>query len=390
MYNRAKLYPYTPPAWASNLRSPSVRLKIAQRNTPIHSWRLPRVAESSGLNGEKFQFFIKRDDSTGSSTGGNKIRKLDFILAEALSENDHLEPSKITIVTCGGIQSNHCRATAVAARELGMGCTLFLRSRNIDCDVNALRGVDLRESYTGSLGNILLDKMVGSELQLVGHIPYETGLKPRMERYIEEISRKSEEQRSGFLIPVGGSDYFIGPWGYIDCFDEMLKQNIEGNITDIVLATGSGGTACGIAVANFLTGSKFKIHAFTVCDNKKYFHDHINKVINSLGVTSESGQVPKSEEIISIVDGYKGDGYGLSKPEELEFIDEVSRETGVILDPVYTGKAAYGLVKEVQKNPGQFKGNKIMFLHTGGIFGLYDMRILSKIGSYEKVSSVYR
>ncbi|XP_048744229.1 uncharacterized protein LOC125657593 isoform X2 [Ostrea edulis] len=340
MLSRLKVF--VPPIWAQGLQHiPKFMIPLSHKNNQINSWNLPGVPES-------FHVFLRREDTDGTAIAGNKVRKLEFLLADAVSKNcKH-------VITCGGIQSNHCRITALAARELGMTPHLILRAdvKNVD-DV-------------GCEGNVLLNRMCGAHMYMVPKSsPYHTELNPRMEKLAKAIREKTGEE--SYLIPVGGSNT-VGMFGFLMVFEEM--QSSISDITDIVVTCGSGGTVAGLCIANHLTGSKFKVHAMTVSDDAKYFHNHINETLSELGLTEV-----RSEDILDIIDGYKGRGYGLSTEEELEFIMDTGAKTGVILDPTYTGKAARGLVSELQNNPQRFQGNKILFVHTGGMYGLFDGRI---------------
>eukprot|EP01137_Pigoraptor_chileana_P007453 Opistho-2@53084 len=337
------LYPYVAPEWARHLKCiPSRRLKICQTPTPIREWRLPNVPP-------EFCLHIKRDDLTGSATGGNKIRKLEFLLADAVAQNAK------HIITCGGVQSNHCRATVAAASELGLESHLFLRSKQPDAE-------------PGFDGNLLIDRMLGARLHVVPPQPFKTGLLPQMEALAAKLHLQSGAP--AYLIPVGGSNA-TGFWGYVEAFRELMEQGLTDSFDDIVMACGSGGTACGIAVANALSGAKVAVHAITVCDSQEYFHGHVNETLAELGL----GHQFRSEDILDVVDGYKGKGYALSTDAELAFIVNCARSTGILLDPVYTGKAAFGMVSIMNSDPRRFKGKRVLFIHTGGLFGLYDRRI---------------
>ncbi|XP_014670068.1 PREDICTED: bifunctional D-cysteine desulfhydrase/1-aminocyclopropane-1-carboxylate deaminase, mitochondrial-like [Priapulus caudatus] len=336
--------PYTPPEWARKLQYvPSYKLDLSMHHTPVHKWNIPSI--SGG-----FRLSIKRDDINGGPLSGNKVRKLEFLLADAIYRGfKH-------VITAGGVQSNHCRATAIAARQHGLQPHLFLRSHTqnphmLDC-----------------VGNLFLDRIVGSDIYLIPQRDrYERDIKPKMQRLADEIQRKHGER--SYLIPIGGSDQ-VGLFGYITQFQELIEQGVMNRFDDIVVTIGSGGTACGLAIGNYLTGSKLRIHAICVCDSPVYFHQHISDILDQLGLSGV-----KSEDIINIIDGHKGRGYGISTEEELTFIASVANTTGILLDPVYTGKAARGMVHEFAYNADRFQGNRILFIHTGGIFGLMDGRM---------------
>ncbi|CAH3145905.1 unnamed protein product [Pocillopora meandrina] len=310
----------------------------------------------------------------GFSFNKGKVRKLEFLLADALDKKCD------TIFTCGGIQSNHCRSTAVAARQLGLDCYLFLRSpeqangETLRKLINLLKlSFDLfffmQSKDIGCEGNLFLNKLVGSQIIVVPQLQYKSGLKQMMEKVSEKLK---EQGSSAYLIEVGGSSY-MGMFGYLTAFQEMIDQNVLKNFDDIVVTVDSGGSASGIAIGNYLTGSKLKCHAVNVCDDAAYFYQKINEDLQIGGLDVQA------EELIDIIDGYKGKGYGKSTEEELEDIVEISRTTGIMVDPVYNVKAIRGMLHEMNTNPGRFKGHRILYIHTGGVFGLYDGRMDSLV-----------
>ncbi|CAH3188100.1 unnamed protein product, partial [Porites evermanni] len=303
--------------------------QLAQRNTPIHRWHIPNLPEGFSLS-------IKRDDLTGSTLSGNKVRKLEFLLADALNKKCD------TILTCGGTQSNHCRATALAAKQLGLDCYLFLRSSEKSTDI-------------GCNGNLLLSKMAGSNIIVVPNIRYRPGLKKMIEKMAENLKQQGS---SPYIIEIGASSY-TGMFGYLTAFQEMIEQNVLEDYDDIVVTAGTGGTAADIAIANYLTGSKLKCNAVNVADNAAYYYNIIDEDLRAVGLDVQA------EDIIDIIDGYKGKGYAVSTQHELENIIEISRTTGVLVDPVYNIKAIRGMLTEMKNNPGRFKGKRILYIHTG-------------------------
>ncbi|PFX26631.1 bifunctional D-cysteine desulfhydrase/1-aminocyclopropane-1-carboxylate deaminase, mitochondrial-like [Stylophora pistillata] len=345
--NRAQLHKYEPPNWASSLKSiPKYSIKLAQRNTPIHSWNLPDAPK-------EFSIFIKRDDLTGCALSGNKVRKLEFVLADALDKKCD------TVITCGGLPSNHCRTTAVAAKQLGLNCYLLLRSSNQET-VNV-----------GYKGNRLLSRMAGSNIILVPELKYKSGLKPMMEKMAEKLRQQGS---APYLVEVGGSSY-TGLFGYLTAFQEMMDQNLLVDFDDIVLTVGSGGTAAGIAIANYLTGSKLKCHAVNVYDDDAYVYSKINEELQAAGLPVQA------EDIIDVIGGHHLPGYGRPTQEDLEYVLEISSSTGVFIDPVYNIKAVRGMLAEMNNNPERFQGNRILYIHTGGCFGLFDGKIDSVLTS---------
>ncbi len=328
---------YIPPSWTAGLkRVPQTIVSLAMRPTPVHSWRLPGMNDAD--------LWIKRDDLTGITLSGNKVRKLEFLLAEALTRRADI------VLTCGGIQSNHARATAVAARHLGMDSVLFLRTTATDAD-------------PGLQGNLLLDRLVGAEIRLITPSQY----RERNELMASHAESLRHAGRAPYIIPEGGSNA-TGSWGYIEMIEELIDQSSPGDspFDDIVFACGSGGTAAGLALAVHLSKYPARVHTVNVCDDAAYFHRRVNEILDEAGATA------RSEDALDIIDGYVGIGYARSREDELDLLAAIARESGILLDPVYSGKAAYGLMNEWSANRARFKGNRILFLHTGGLFGLYD------------------
>jgi len=325
---------YAAPEWAAGLSSaPDRVMRLAMRPTPLEKWKLPAA-----------DIWIKRDDLTGCALSGNKVRKLEFLLAEASSAGCD------TVITCGGIQSNHCRATAAAAVAAGMIPHLFLST---DCP----------SADPGLEGNLLLDRLVGAKIHLI--TPEEYLRRDDVMRELAETLRSSG--RRPYIIPEGGSNA-LGAWGYLDAWEEMRLQMERAHleITDAVVACGSGGTAAGMALGAALSGAAVKVHAVNVNRDARYFYDRIGKILRDMGASQ------KAEDILDIMDGHVGLGYAVSTDEELRQIAGVASSTGIILDPVYTGKAFCAMVKELSKNPFRFMGRSILFVHTGGMLGLYE------------------
>lgn len=325
------------------LRIPE-RIELA--NLPTRIEKLSKLSEELGGP----EIYIKRDDYTGTELSGNKVRKLEFALKQAL------EMGCDYVITCGGVQSNHARATAVAAVKLGMGTCLVLRG-------NDGLAVD---------GNLFIDKLLGAEVRFISGSDYKH---KRME-IMEAI--KKEAELKGFkpyIIPEGASNG-IGTFGYYHAMEEIIEQEKELRIKfdAIFVAIGSGGTLGGLVLGKKALKHSADIYGVNVCDDADYFKgrvcDILDKANNYIDVKYEF-----NKDEINIIDGYVGKGYALSRPEEIEFIRGIARLEGVILDPVYTGKAMYGLVEEIRK--GRFKEYKnILFIHTGGLFGLFPSRDL--------------
>jgi len=343
---------YVPPAWMRGAISedmiPAKKVRLGRFPTPYHRWKLAEE-DAQGL-----EVWVKRDDLSSFDLGGNKVRKLQFLMAEALSQ------SADTTVTIGAAQSNHARATAVASRQLGMQPYIILRTRGeMDADIGS-----------SLVGNLLWDKMVGAKIYTVTSAKYHEAGQYQL---VDHLANKlRDEGKNVYTVPVGGSNP-CGAFGYLDFIEEVREQMQQVNglqFDHLVFACGSGGTATGISLGAKLAGIP-NIHGVCVCDSPDVFYGHITETAAALGVDSAEHGSPR--DWLSLYDG-AGIGYGRSTPEELEFVVRVARTTGVTLDPVYSGKGLYYFLhKVVQQNPDVFKrGQRVMFVHTGGGFGLYD------------------
>ncbi len=313
-------------------------LPLANLPTPIE--KLERLSDAwSGP-----EIYVKRDDLTGCAVSGNKIRKLAFSVAEALDQGAD------TLITCGGIQSNHARATAVVAAKTGMACRLILWGKRPNV-------------YQG---NLLLDRLVGAEIQYLPQDSFSD-----MESILDDTARQLREKgKRPYIIPEGASNE-IGYFGYIQAAEEIQHQLETMNLKmdAVITATGSGGTLGGLVLGQVFFGLKAEPIGINVNHTASYFQDRISGIIERM-IQKYSWELELPKPFIRLVDGYVGKGYAVSRPEELSLIAEVARLEGLILDPVYTGKAMFGLRDQIEK--GRFtKGQKVLFLHTGGIFGVF-------------------
>ena len=285
------------------------------------------------------QIFIKRDDCTGLATGGNKTRKLEFILPDAINNNADL------IITVGAIQSNHARQTAAACAKIGMKCLIVLEQR-LD---------NAPESYMNS-GNVFLNKVFGAEMILC---PKDRDVKVFAEEIMEDRKR---DGYNPYFIPVGGSNR-LGELGYIECMREILENPNKESFSHIVLATGSGGTHAGLVAGKALYKSNTKIIGISIKDNKSNQEKRVLKLTQN-SCEYISCNPPKEEDVI-VFDDYVGPGYAMPTDGMRDALSLMATKEAILLDPVYTGKAFDGLINLVKKNYFN-SSDRVLFIHTGG------------------------
>jgi D-cysteine desulfhydrase len=289
------------------------------------------------------EFFIKRDDYTGSDFLGNKIRKLEYLLFEAKKIKADI------IFTCGGDQSNHARATASAAAKLGIKTKLFLWG-------NENNRLD---------GNLFLDKMYGSEIVYLNKNEFENV----DEIMTAERMKLVKKRKRVYVIQAGGSTT-LGIWGYINFVNELKQQINLKNIGGIFSACGSGGTAAGLLVGAALNKIKLKIYTVNVLLSKEVIRKKILQLADG-AVLEYHLNCKIDESYLEIIDGYSKEGYKNISDDKIKLISEFARETGILLDPAYTGKAFCAYNNLIFKKGN---GKKVIFLHTGGIFGTFTKR----------------
>ncbi len=319
--------------------------RVDLANTPTQLVHLERTSEALGV-----EFYIKRDDMTGVELSGNKIRKLEFLLADAMEQGCD------TVITGGGEQSNHCRATALAATRMGLGSVVCLRTLD-------------KNNPPKTRGNILLDRLAGAEIVWIDHEDWAK----QQEVYEAQATRLRAQGKKPYIIPEGGSNE-VGTWGYIRCAQELDEQmrDLPTTPTTIVYACGSGGTGAGLVLGAKhydFASREVALAGFNVCDDRDFFVKRISGICDDFEARYQAGISIHSEDI-EIIDGYVGEGYAKSRREELACLRDLARREAIILDPVYTGKAFYGLVSELKNESSRF-GKRIIFIHTGGIFGLF-------------------
>ena len=312
-------------------------------NLPTKIEKLERLSAEFGTN-----IWLKRDDHTGSEISGNKVRKLEYLAKDAVNKGCNL------LITCGGIQSNHCRATVAVATKLGMKSAVLLRI----------------SEHPPVKGNYFLDKLMGADVKFCTREEYSNHRGEIMEAMADEYRKQGYNP---YVIPEGASNE-LGTLGYYNCMNELVQQEKELGVTfdTVVVATGSGGTAAGLYLANEIHNYGKRVVSMAVCDDIEYFTNIIHNIsTGALQYLPEYKDATLERNHIEVLDKYVGLGYAISRPEELEFIKHVARKEAVILDPVYTGKAMYGVYNEL-KEGGKLVGSKnILFIHTGGMFGLF-------------------
>ncbi len=310
------------------------RVPIAHLPTPIE----PLSRLSKQLGGP--DLYIKRDDLTGLATGGNKTRKLEFLVAEALAQGkDHL-------VTTGAPQSNHCRQTAAAAARCGLGCTIVLRGHAPDVVT----------------GNYLLDELLGAHINWTGDREGSTVVQ-------DVVDQLKAMGKNPYLIPLGGSNV-VGATGYVMAMQELMSQ-LAGeslNIDFIVFASSSGGTQAGIVLGSQIYGFKGDALGISVDHPADTLRTQVGALATATATHLGLESVQLLDQVI-VNDDYLGQGYAQVGDLEREAIRLLAQQEGILLDPVYTGRAMGGLIDLIRW--GAFtRGQRVLFWHTGGTAAL--------------------
>ncbi len=302
------------------------RLDLARLPTPVQP--LPRLSAAIGV-----EVHVKRDDLTGLGLSGNKIRKLERLLAAAVAEGAD------TVLTTGGLQSNHCRATALAARRLGLEPGLLLRGA-LPSTPDA---------------NLLLDRLAGAALRTCTPEDYRHRRDALLAAWAQELEAAG---RRPYIIPEGGSNG-LGSLAYVDAARELRDQGAD--YDHVVVAVGSGGTLAGLA----LGGLPGTVHGVAVCDDAAFFTARVRAIADEV---AELGGPSLPASGWEVVEGFQGPAYAVATPRTWDAIQRLARLEGLLLDPVYTGKAMEALLARVGE--GAWRG-RILFWHTGGAFGLF-------------------
>ncbi|MEW5888115.1 MAG: D-cysteine desulfhydrase family protein [Pseudomonadota bacterium] len=314
------------------------RLALARLPTPLEA--LPRLGANLGV-----ALFVKRDDDTGLGMGGNKLRKLEFLLGEAQAQGADV------VLTVGALQSNHARQTAAACARLGLACELILR-RPRQADDSYLRN-----------GNVLLDRLLGARLIIID------ASESREAAMAERAAQLQAEGRRPYCIPVGGSCP-VGNLGYVHCARELLADCRQAGIDEavVIVPTGSGGTQAGLVAGLHVLGSSMSVIGIAVEGTRA---EQEAAVFAQAQATAQLlGAPPLSRERVVVRDEFVGPGY--AKPTEAmrEALALAARSEALVLDPVYTGKAMAGLIGLVRAGELPSAAAAI-FVHTGGAPGLF-------------------
>jgi D-cysteine desulfhydrase len=323
------------------------RISLAHLPTPLV--KLNNLARELGAR----SLLLKRDDLTGLETSGNKVRKLEYVIADALAAGAD------TLVTHGGFQSNHCRATAAIGARLGLHVRLLLRASEADPPRD---------------GNLFLDELFGAEIAFHSVEQYSTNRKMLID---EAMEAQRKAGRRPYFFPVGAS-VPLGCWGYIRCAAELAEQLGRDAKVDVFCPVSSSGTYCGLVLGKALLGlQNWRMIGVPVSDSVEFFQKDLRelerKTVEAFGLELKESQTP-----FELIDGYIGEGYAIPYAQALETIRLLARSEGILLDPTYTSKAMTGMLATI-RDGGIRPGATPIFIHTGGAFGLMARRdLLSK------------
>jgi D-cysteine desulfhydrase len=314
--------------------------RLALCHTPTPIWHNRALDAWLG-----FELWVKRDDMTSGAAAGNKIRKLEYLLADALAEG------ATAVITCGGAQSNHARATALLARELGLKPVLLLRTHDPSAPPE-------------SVGNLLLDRLVGADIRFITPAQY----RARDQLMADVAAELSTNGERPYVIPEGGSNG-VGSFGYVSAVEELAEQQADGDLPEdvdvLAFACGSGGTAAGVALGltRFPNVAR-RAAALAVCDDRAYFEDIVGRIAGEVQALDPTLDAQQALGLLDIYDQFKGPAYGVPSQEQVDFVVNVARVSGLVLDLTYTGKALFGLSR-LPERP-----RRALFVHTGGLPGL--------------------
>jgi len=317
------------------------RRRYTEGKTPIE--KLTRLTKLLGGP----SIYVKRDDLLGLTAGGNKTRKLEFVVADALAQGAD------TLITCGAVQSNHCRLTAAAAVKEGLKCRLVLEER-------------VANSYKATAsGNNLLFHLLGVEKMTV--MPGDSDMGAAMQKEADEVNAGGSK---AYIVP-GGASFPVGALGYVSCAEEIQSQMFDMGlkIDHIICPSGSAGTHAGLLVGFWGNNCEVPITGINVRREKAVQENNVYKLASETAkYIGLEGEVPR--ELVVCFDEYVGPGYSLPTDGLVEAVKLLCRAEGILLDPVYSGKAMAGLLDLIKK--GHFgKQENILFVHTGGSPAIY-------------------
>lgn len=318
---------------------PIPRVELALSPTPLV--KLERLSAELGV-----ELWIKRDDLTGLLESGNKIRKLEFLVGEALAQRAD------TLITCGTLQSNCCRAVAAVAARLGLRAVLALKGAPPD-------------EYDG---NLFLDHLLGAEVHY-----YDAAAWSCID---EGLAHLADRVRAGggvpYVIPESGATV-TGALGYVTCGQELAQQIRHGapDFDTVAITAFSGGSHAGLLMAKQLTGLRADIVSIPIAWESDRVRAYVTEVIGR--ARARYGMEVEVPDAIRLIDGYQNGGRAEVRPEHLEMVARVAHLEGIVLDPVYTAKAFHALLDAIGRNRGAF-GRRVCFIHTGGIFSVFPFR----------------
>lgn len=320
------------------------RISLAQLPTPI----VP--AKRLGTRAGDASLLIKRDDLTGLEVSGNKIRKLEYLIADAIAQGCD------TLVTHGGFQSNHCRATAAAGARLGLRVRMFLRSA---------------DPSPAKDGNLFLDDLFGAEISYHTPQSYTDDRQSILDAILE---KERNAGRKPYFFPVGAS-VPLGCWGYARCMYELSQQCDPTRPLDLFVPVSSSGTYAGCVLGKALLKlDAWRLVGIPVSDSVEYFKKDLRTLLDATVAQFKLALAP-DQLPLELLDGYIGEGYAIPYPQALETVRSAARLEGLIVDPTYTSKGLWGTLDSIAK--GRVRtGSTPVFLHTGGAFGLMARRDL--------------
>lgn len=318
---------------------PIPRIELAQAPTPL--LKLERLSAELGI-----EMWVKRDDLTGLLETGNKIRKLEFLIGEALVQNAD------TLITCGTLQSNCCRCVAAVAARLGLRSVLALKGeRPAEYD-----------------GNLLLDRMLGADIRYCTNAEW-----AKIDEVLQDLAaRERARGHVPYVIPESGATV-VGALGYLACGQELAEQVRHGapSFDTVVITAFSGGSQAGLLMAKQIAGLRADIVSVPIAWEGPRVRSYVVDVIER--ARQRYGLPVNPPREVRILDGYQGAGRAEIRREDFEMVMRLARLEGVILDPVYTAKAFAGVLDTLGRDPKAL-GRRVCFVHTGGVFSVFPYR----------------